>query len=70
MQSSDECTGMSGADGGHGRWYLWAGYQQGRGSENTVFLVNDGQVRVEGELIVNGEEIEDMISRKIRENRT
>ena len=70
LQSSDECTGMSGADGGHGRWYLWAGYQQGRGSENTVFLVNDGQVRVEGELIVNGEEIEDMISRKIRENRT
>lgn len=70
LQSSDECTGMSGADGGHGRWYLWAGYQQGRGSENTVFLVNDGQVRVEGELVVNGEEIEDMISRKIRENRT
>ena len=59
---------MSGADGGHGRWYLWAGYQQGRGSENTVFLVNDGQVRVEGELIVNGEEIEDMIRRKIRES--
>ena len=70
LQSSDECTGMSGADGGHGRWYLWAGYQQGRGSENTVFLVNDGQVRVEGELVVNGEEIEEMISRKIRENRT
>ena len=43
---------------------------EGRGSENTVFLVNDGQVRVEGELVVNGEEIEDMISRKIRENRT
>nr|WP_314505421.1 phage tail spike protein [uncultured Lachnoanaerobaculum sp.] len=68
LQSSDECTGMSGADGGHGRWYLWAGYQQGGGSENTVFIVNDGQVRVEGELIVNGEEIEDMIYRKIREN--
>lgn len=68
LQSSDECTGMSGADGGHGRWYLWAGYQQGGGSENTVFLVNDGQVRVEGELIVNGEEIEDMIRRKIRES--
>ena len=70
LQSSDECTGMSGADGGHGRWYLWAGYQQGGGSENTVFIVNDGQVRVEGELIVNGEEIEDMIYRKIRENRS
>ena len=68
FQSSDECTGMSGADGGHGSWYLWAGYQQGNGSENTIFIVNDGQVRVEGELVVNGEEIEDMIQRLIREH--
>ena len=65
LQSSDECTGMSGADGGHGRWYLWAGYQQGGGSENTIFIVNDGQVRVEGEFIVNGQRIEDLINEKI-----
>ena len=56
---------MSGADGGHGRWYLWAGYQQGGGSENTIFIVNDGQVRVEGEFIVNGQRIEDLINEKI-----
>lgn len=61
FQSYDECTGMSTGDISTGEWFLWAGYGYGSGSEDCVFLVNDGQVRVEGELILNGRNILDII---------
>lgn len=61
FQSIDECTGMSTGDAKEGEWYLWAGYGKGSGDEQTVFIVNDGQVRVEGELILNGRNIMDII---------
>lgn len=61
FQSTDECTGMSTGDAEEGKWYLWAGYGKGSGDERTVFIVNDGQVRVEGKLILNGKNIIDII---------
>lgn len=63
FQSYDEVTGISTGDTGKGDWYMWAGYGRGSGSANTIFLVNTGQVRVEGEFLVNDEKIEDMIKR-------
>lgn len=63
FESEDECTGMSTGQLGHGDWYMWAGYGHGNGTANTIFLVNTGQVRVEGELIVNDESLEQIITR-------
>lgn len=62
FQSTDEVTGMSTGDISYGEWFLWAGYGYGSGSNNTVFAVNEGQVRIEGHLILNGRNIMDIIN--------
>lgn len=63
FQSYDECTGMSTGDLANNELYMWAGYGHGDGGEEAVFLVNTGQVRVGGNLIVKGRYILDEIDK-------
>lgn len=63
FQSDDEVTGMSTGDLAYGNWLLWAGNGMGSGDNDCIFLVNTGQVRIEGSLVVNGTYVMDEIDR-------
>lgn len=59
LQSVDERTGMSANPNTTGQLYLWAGWID---SNTCTFSVsNDGVVSIQGQLLINGERIEDMI---------
>lgn len=59
LQSSDEKTGMSGEPNESGKLYLWAGYVDS--SDYVLAVNNNAEVRILGDLYVNGENILDAI---------
>jgi len=63
FQSRDEVTGMSCDTNNTRKLYFWAGYGRSASSkEEAMLLVNGGQVRVGGSLIVCGTNVMDEIS--------
>lgn len=71
FQSYDEVTGMSTGDVESGQYLLWAGYGMSSTGDG-IFLVNTGQVRINGTLVYKGQNIrsyiEDIVEEYISEN--
>lgn len=63
LQSSDQCTGISGKPDNVEGYYLYAGW---RSQRDFNFAVNDrGQTKINGEIIYNGDLLEDLISASV-----